>query len=209
MTTTTHHDRRTALLEAVGGGALAAHLQAYDLSAGQPRWAIEPAATDSDRLFFATPAGDRISVEWSKRSRSLSIEGCLGAELGRFRDPYDAAARHRPITVSALRTPDAVAREIVRRLLPAYRLELDRCRARATEDRNERQARAAVVAELARMAGVPVSTHSPDYVPLDAGRDWRGAARVQSSTSVKLELTLPPALAAQVAAFLLATGPTA
>lgn len=108
------------------------------------------------------------------------------------------------ITVAATRTPAAIAREITRRLLPAYETRLADVRAhivRATDDAAERERVAALL--CAALPGTrPVAQHSGTRIQLSLPSlpaSMYGTGEVNYSGTVELHLrSMPVAVAVAV-----------
>jgi hypothetical protein len=116
-------------------------------------------------------------------------------------------AREHKITVSSKRTPDQIAADVRRRLLPDYQLALTDAVERKLRTDKERAARDQLAADLAAALGTTVDERRVQ--PNDNLREVRigrfghglnGGARVTGSNDdVKLSLNVPAAVAVRLA----------
>jgi len=161
-----------------------------------PGWTVD-ATADTPGAHLAHPDGRRLflHVPYNARGR-LAIRGVyppVDSVYGRDADPVE-------ITVSVTRPAEAVAREITKRLLPAYEPRLTHAVARAAR-RAAEQAQRDEVADRLRQAlpGTRVITPDRHHYPRLAlslhsrPGAWQGSGEVYPGGTVQLTLHNVPA----------------
>jgi len=141
------------------------------------------------------PEGMRICIEPGRKAGRLAIHGTYPYIPGRH---AGTRLKRVEITVAASRGPDAIAREIERRVLPEYRKILAGYHAELGEEEEMRRRRDAFAAKILRIAPGATATHdqSASYADFGQGKNARIGYRADS---VNLELRwLPPDVALRI-----------
>jgi hypothetical protein len=162
-------------------------------------WQVRP--SEGPGYLLSGPAGEELLAQrvWNDRSRVL-VTGCYPAGEDTWRLPVHE------ITVAAARGPAVIAREIGRRLLPGYRVDLaqqaERAARLAAGDRQRAQRVAALLAVIPAATVTDGTGHASTISWPHTEAAGRGSIRLSGDGSTtSIELTAAPAqLAASIAA---------
>lgn len=167
--------RRVAEALTVSSGTVWAYCQPDDFDAGIYQH-IEIAGPDAQRLHIRRSHNNRLEVY---------------ADFGDARD-FRPRGEHHEITVSATRRPVEIAREIMRRLLPAYAPSLANARAAQAAWDTQKAHQDALAAELCTLASGTYAhqTTTRFYVSSTVGHAQRRmSTEVDVSSDLSITLT--------------------
>lgn len=175
-------------------------------------WTIESGYHGQRDRYLIGPDGEQVHVsysDWEKTPR-LRLSASLPAKLATIRHSHGNPVPSHEITVSPTKTPETVAAETARRLLPGYRVTLAETRALKQRLDDQAAARDRLAHAIADPLGATV--HTPGLSPL--GCDPQEAiVRYQGPLAgtvtvprngghVAFAFSVAPSDAARVAAFL-------
>ena len=197
MTRDHYHDRRKrTLLNAARG--IASRLDGWSLREPSEDWG-------GCMLVLAGPSAQTLELIWCNGRERAEVRGVF-PKLPGGRDAY---VRHEDekrsrIGVSLTRPPEALARDIQRRLLPAYRQVFERVSRQVQQAHASHEDAESLLAELVTICGKKPQTDSQRRRHEIVFRDITGSAQVTGSTesrpegSVYLRLDLPGPVAVEV-----------
>lgn len=162
-------------------------------------WSVDTEGTSGfqdGRVYIDGPNQARLLLAFggiygrtSDRDR-LEVRGVTPVSAPRHTLTYELSEQKHQIGMSRDKTPEQIAREITRRLLPDYMPYVQQCLLSAARHRDDTTARSETLAALASAFphGVArnenqVYTHGPDHT-------WYGDLRVNNDGSRLAELTL-------------------
>lgn len=169
------------------------------------KWKVFPGHWGTCDRFVRSAAGEGLHVQEGDFAGRLAVTGEYGVGDENLYDFWPQGKnrwvlRSHGITVSAAKSPAQVARDVERRLLPAYRLALAEARAKKKVHDEREAATARLVAELAGILGGRAVAHAPGTVRIgEGGSALHGGVRV-TSRDVEFTLTVPRELALNLAA---------
>ena len=188
--------RRQALLNAARG--IASHLDGWSLHEPSEEWG-------GCMLVLEGPSAQTLQVIWCNGRERGEVRGVF-PKLPGGRDVY---VRHEDekrcrIGVSLTRPPEALARDIQRRLLPAYSQVFERVSRQVQQAYTSHDAAERLLAELVDIGGKRPQSDNQRRIHEVFFRDLPGSARVTGPTedrpdgSVHLHLNLPGPVALEV-----------
>lgn len=175
-------------------------------------WTIESGYHGQRDRYLIGPDGEQVQVcysDWEKAPR-LRLSASLPAELSTVRHRHGNPVPSHEITVSASKTPETVAAETTRRLLPAYRVTLAESRELKQRLDDQAAARDRLAHAIADPLGATVQPPRPSALGWDpqeaivryAGPLAGTATVPRNGGRVAFAFSVAPDHAAQVAAFL-------
>jgi hypothetical protein len=159
------------------------------LSAAGEAWSTDTHRHHADQRVLRGPAGEEIVIAPAHEPRRLSISGSFwldGADLYPHRSRGESPCA---ITVSADRPASAIAAEIRRRLLPAYRASLEAARRRKAEHDAQQAYVTTTAAALAALVGEVPYRDQPGKFSTGYGRRYGARVEVYTTGDVRMELS--------------------
>ncbi|MER6898539.1 hypothetical protein, partial [Amycolatopsis sp. NPDC000740] len=123
-------------------------------------WTVGPGHHGHRDRYLIGPDGEELHVcysDWEKTPR-LRLSGSLPAQLATIRHHHGNPVPSHDITVSPAKTPETVAAETARRLLPGYRVTLAETRELKQRLDDEAAARDRLAHAIADPLGATVRT---------------------------------------------------
>lgn len=197
MTRDLYHDRRKrALLNAARG--IASRLDGWSLREPSEDWG-------GCMLVLEGPSAQALQVIWCNGHKRGQIRGVFPKLPGgqQIYVRYEDEKRCR-VGVSLTRPPEALARDIQRRLLPAYEEVFERVSRQVEKAHASHESAESLLAELVTVCGKKPQTDAQRRRHEINFRDIRGSAQVTGPTesrpegSVYLRLDLPGPVAVEV-----------
>lgn len=175
-------------------------------------WTVEPGHHGHRDRYLVGPDGEQVHVyysAWEKTPR-LRLSASLPSDLWDIRRQYGNPVPSHEITVSPNKTPNTVAAETTRRLLPAYRVTLAEARELKQRLDDQAAARDRLANAIADPLGASVQHPRPSATGFDPQEaivrytgPLAGTATVpRNGRHVAFAFSVAPDHAAQVAAFL-------
>ncbi|OZM70738.1 hypothetical protein CFN78_24040 [Amycolatopsis antarctica] len=175
-------------------------------------WTVEPGHHGHRDRYLIGPDGEQLHVfysDWEKTPR-LRLSASLPATLATIRHRHGNPVPPHEITVSPAKTPETVAAETVRRLLPGYRVTLAETRELKQRLDEQAAARDQLAHAIADPLGATVHTPGPSplgHDPQEAIVRYQGplagtATVPRNSRPVAFAFSVASDDAAKVAAFL-------
>lgn len=176
------------------------------------RWTVEPGHHGHRDRYLIGPEREQLHVlysDWEKTPR-LTLSASLPADLASIRHRHGNPVPCHEITLSPTKTPETVAAETTRRLLPGYRATLTESRELKQRLDEQAAARDRLADAIAAPLGAVVQHPQPSalgYDPQDAIVRYTGplagtATVPRNSRHVAFAFSVAPERAAEVAAFL-------
>lgn len=175
-------------------------------------WTVELGHHGHRDRYLIGPDGEELHVfysDWEKTPR-IRLSASLPATLATIRHRHGNPLPPHKITVSPAKTPETVAAETTRRLLPSYRVTLAETRELKQRLDDQVAARDRLAHAIADRLGVTVHTPGPSplgHDPQEAIVRYQGplagtATVPRNGGRVAFAFSVAPADAAHVAAFL-------
>lgn len=175
-------------------------------------WTVESGYHGQRDRYLIGPDGEQVHVcysDWEKTTR-LRLTASLPAKLSAIRHRHGNPVPSHEITVSASKTPETVAAEATRRLLPAYRVTLTESRELKQRLDEQAAARDRLACAIAEPLGATVQHPRPAATGCDpqeaivryAGPLAGTATVPRNGGRVAFAFSVAPDHATQVAAYL-------
>lgn len=176
--------------------AVAAQLQLSPAPAYDGHWA---------KVFLLT-GGGKLFVSAGRQRGQLNISASLPDGLRDHRPYYrDGTAPKTSINVSETKSPEQIANDIRRRLLPEHEREVTECKARKLQHDESNAKRAQALAEVGFHFGVPVQADQRTGEPHPMTIEREGSFRLTAKPfcdRLELEIEASPAIAGRIAQML-------